>query len=356
MHVLDVVMNDEDDTLKNCAYALMGWYWHIKKVPFHDSDSRTLQALAERLHACLQAFVSFGCSLSFPKYHCARKIAVIIANFGPYQHVSSDSFERAHKALKAVYLRYTLSLPICPLLSHDACRSNRLNITGDITRDICRKRKIQMLQGIRPSTTLYDTGGDTGVLMGLAHKRRAREMCSMDEAHEFLPSRGEEATLHLPRRTWTLRERLGVFLSDGARLPVRDYPAPDGGGVVIPHVRARLAVAAGAHGNFLVHSSRSFHGKPAFSWVEVNADGTLWYGRVLALLTLTYKRQTFEVALIMLLRQLTARENPYPASKAYTWWSPFPDVFTMDKLRRVVTIVHAKDLPGKDPVFLLLDH
>ncbi|MCG3769101.1 MAG: hypothetical protein JW384_00220 [Nitrosomonadaceae bacterium] len=125
MHVLDLVLMGEDDVIKESGKALSAWYWHVKRVPFLHSDFEELKELTATLLDRLQPFASFGCSLRFPKLHCSTKLQRIIQMFGPYQHVTTDSFERSHIAIKAVFLRcvpmYILSpimLIACTLAMH----------------------------------------------------------------------------------------------------------------------------------------------------------------------------------------------------------------------------------------------
>ena len=111
MHVLDIALAAEPKTIRVAAQALCAWYWHVKKVPYKESDYATLKELTGLLWPRLQKFQGFGMSfakpnLAKPKIHCAAKIDRTIRLFGSYEHVSTDAYERAHKAHKAVFSRY----------------------------------------------------------------------------------------------------------------------------------------------------------------------------------------------------------------------------------------------------------
>ena len=107
MHVLDLAFVDEMETMRDAVNALLAWYWQAKKVPFLPADYETLQQLRDILYERLRSLaLAAGSSMNTPKVHCCAKIASIIRQFGTYQHVSTDSFERAHKAHKAVFQRY----------------------------------------------------------------------------------------------------------------------------------------------------------------------------------------------------------------------------------------------------------
>lgn len=105
MCVLDVVFANEPATPRDAVNALTAWYFHIKKVPFLPSDFATLTAIRDLLWERLQPFVAMGCSLNTPKMHCCAKIAQTLHLFGSSVRVSTDAYERAHKAHKAVYQR-----------------------------------------------------------------------------------------------------------------------------------------------------------------------------------------------------------------------------------------------------------
>ena len=105
MNVLDIVFLDQHETVRTLVNSLTAWYWHIRKSPFLPADYATLHQMRDKLYAALQPFAGLGCSVGPPKVHGCMKIAVTMQRFGAVRHVSTDAYERAHKAHKAVYQR-----------------------------------------------------------------------------------------------------------------------------------------------------------------------------------------------------------------------------------------------------------
>lgn len=105
MHVLDVVLAHEDNVVRDSCNALTAWYWHVKRVPFRAEDYETLEDLTKRLWETLKPFQLLGCSIATPKMHCCAKLKGTVSEFGTCEHVTTDCYERAHKAHKAVFLR-----------------------------------------------------------------------------------------------------------------------------------------------------------------------------------------------------------------------------------------------------------
>ena len=105
MHVVDVAFVDQHETARNVINSLTAWYWHVRKCPFLPGDYAILQRLRDNLYRDLQPFAGMGCSVGTPKVHCCLKIANTMRRYGAARHVSTDAYERAHKAHKAVYQR-----------------------------------------------------------------------------------------------------------------------------------------------------------------------------------------------------------------------------------------------------------
>lgn len=106
MHVLDVTLMKAPEEVLRAANALTAWYWHVRKAPFFPEDFVTLRHLTTALWGSFEPFAVMGCPIQTPKMHCCGKMAETIALFGTCEHTSTDSYERAHKAHKAVYQRY----------------------------------------------------------------------------------------------------------------------------------------------------------------------------------------------------------------------------------------------------------
>ncbi len=123
MHVLDIALNAQPRTLRNAANALTAWYWQAKKVPLDEAELGQLQELMHMLWTALEPFKQFGATLATWKLHCATKLAETVRLYGSAEHVTTDAYERAHKAHKAVFQRYACSAEcMCSIFS--ACSTN----------------------------------------------------------------------------------------------------------------------------------------------------------------------------------------------------------------------------------------
>ena len=117
MHVVDIAFADQHETSRNVINSLTAWYWHLRKCPFLPGDYATLRRLRDNLYRDLQPFAGMGCSIGTPKVHGCMKMATTMRRYGAVRHVSTDAYERAHKAHKAVYQR----LVHCWGDAHDTC-------------------------------------------------------------------------------------------------------------------------------------------------------------------------------------------------------------------------------------------
>ena len=105
MHVLDVSLSDQPAMVREVVNALTAWYLHVKSHVTSPEHVATLNQLRDILWSKLRAFATFGCHLATPKGHGCCNLAGAFMLYGPYDYVSTDSYERSHKALKAVYER-----------------------------------------------------------------------------------------------------------------------------------------------------------------------------------------------------------------------------------------------------------
>lgn len=106
MRVVDIVFIDQHETARNVVNSLTAWYQCVRKCPFLPEDYAKLELLRNDLHRDMQPFAGMGCSIATPKVHGCMKIANTMREFGAARHVSTDAYERGHKAHKAVYDRY----------------------------------------------------------------------------------------------------------------------------------------------------------------------------------------------------------------------------------------------------------
>ncbi len=105
MQVLDIAFLGAPAIVRNAANALVAWYWQVKKVPYLPADYVLLEDLRGVLWTRLRAFEAFNVSIETPKIHCAAKFQETARCYGSCEHVTTDCYERAHKAHKAVFMR-----------------------------------------------------------------------------------------------------------------------------------------------------------------------------------------------------------------------------------------------------------
>ena len=105
MHVVDIAFVDQHETARNVINSLTAWYWHVRKCPFLPGDYAILTRLRDNLYRDMQPFAGMGCSIGTPKVHGCMKLATAMRRYGAIRHVTTDAYERAHKAHKAVYQR-----------------------------------------------------------------------------------------------------------------------------------------------------------------------------------------------------------------------------------------------------------
>ena len=388
MYILDVALSGEAPTLFKAAEALSAWYWLVKKVPLAAADLRALPRLTRDMWNRFAKFTAFGVSLRTWKMHCAAtKIKEIVDLYGSWQHVSTDAYERAHKAHKAVFHRYADSYTTCTMshapltllclhLTHN--RSNHADVPGDVARDIVRKRKIQLALGLSPlekkptAAARGEDGGDEGdkkkakrramrrrcwmqqhnptadgVTLGSRAHADPVEIVRVDDVDGFIPNRAQLPLLRLS--AFRFADRLGWFLTDGQARRSGTYPRPDGD---IVNIFRRTRVSSGHAWPGIVRASAKFHGRPVYSFVEIDVGAGVqpWYAQVLLLFTCSHHGQEWALALVAYLDAV-----PNSHGRAFRWFGKFPDCVQLRRIRRSVLMVVA---PGCDGVhwFHLIDH
>ncbi len=147
--------------------------------------------------------------------------------------------------------------------------------------------------------------------------------------------------------------RLGLFLSDGARLEAGDYPHPDGGFVTV----FPFAIASDGETSFYVHARPNFHGRRKHSFVEVSAaDEEKWYGCVWLLFHCKYRGVDYNLALVS---WLTARSGaPFATRKpTFAWTSQHLDCVEVGHISRLATMVQTciRRTPADANVYHLVD-
>ena len=131
------------------------------------------------------------------------------------------------------------------------------------------------------------------------------------------------------------RDRLGVFLADGERLPSGQFPQPEDGHVTV--FQYADIPARENRPKFRVHARPLFHGRPKYSFVEAQAGAEIWYGRVWLLLQCQFRGSTYDLALVSWLQNRASA--PFATRKlTFSWASRFVDCIELGHLLRVVTI------------------
>ena len=105
VRVLDLALADEDAQVRAVASALQEWHSIASKKHHTAIDQGLLHAALRKLHASLQPMREEGFSISTAKFHRARDTWQIITAYGGATYVSTDTYERSHKALKRVLPR-----------------------------------------------------------------------------------------------------------------------------------------------------------------------------------------------------------------------------------------------------------
>ena len=256
-------------------------------------------------------------------------------------------------------------------------RSNHHDVAGDIGRDITRKRKIQLALGITPAS-LQEYEGDSdappddspltpakrwklrrldvtnplvdGVRFGTRGNSTAYGETAIGDVDAMLPTARMLPLLHL--RKFAFADRLGWFLTEGAAMPSGAYPRPDGD-VIISFKRMQVASAHG-HNVPFVRADPHYHGRPAYSFVSIEAgagDGQ-WFAQVLFLFTARFRGEKLALALVVYLEEIVGR-RACPNKRTFRWYSRFPDCVSASKISGVVRMISVEvDMAQK---FVLLD-
>ena len=169
---------------------------------------------------------------------------------------------------------------------------------------------------------------------GNMFRQRLGVTIAVVDVGKHLPSAAKE---QLPFSTPVLfPDRLGLFLSDGARLPSGQYPQPDGGTVTL--YPFALVTPRGAAVPFRVHARADYHGRTKYSFVETLAGQELWYARVWLVFQCRFHGSVYNLALVSWLTQRSGA--PYGTDKmTFNWTSRFLDCIEVEHFTRTVTIV-----------------
>ena len=145
-------------------------------------------------------------------------------------------------------------------------------------------------------------------------------------------------TMPLPfdLHAFRVEDRIGLFLTDNARLAPGTYPPPDGGVVTVfpfAELRSRDRPA------FRLVVKRSHYGRPRFPFVEIDSPGTPWYGRVWLLFSCMYQREPYNLALVSYLQLAPAGRSRMTCRQAYVWSSAHVECVEVALFRRTVVVV-----------------
>lgn len=345
--MLEVVVADQDRVIIDSVQALTVWHHHISRSGFTPVDISRLKEATSAMLAKLRPFEGVGVSQKLPKLHRLRDYGKVIDAYGGARFVTTDMYEMAHKTLKVVLSRYVndqnlvmFGLGVLSVISRERicvvtrrlCRSNYHDIYADLIRDISRREKVRRflqldarphaspLQAAAPIQTPF------GTQLGVSFKLH-------DQVHILLLPRTIPVPFQLARQV--LADRLGLFLTDGARRLTGTYPKPDGDAITVFEF-ANLHRHDGKP--FRLTVKESFYGKPRYPFVEIESPGTPWYARVWLMFACTFNTVTYHLALVSYL-------SPAPAGRGntafhgYSWSSSHLECVELRLIRREVTMV-----------------
>ncbi|MFN0318525.1 MAG: hypothetical protein ACKVQA_26160 [Burkholderiales bacterium] len=125
MRVLDVAVADQAEPIRELVRTLLDWLKQINASRFVPSDEARIARSLRQLRRAMHPFHSVaGVSIATPKYHRAEDVFSVICQYGGARHVSTDTYEMAHKALKSVMRRCVLFDVLCS--SWQACVTQKL--------------------------------------------------------------------------------------------------------------------------------------------------------------------------------------------------------------------------------------
>lgn len=176
---------------------------------------------------------------------------------------------------------------------------------------------------------------------------------AVSDMDALLPTTGDGGTLpHCRLGRYSFAVRLGVYLADNALLPMGMHPEADNDEVVI-HTCANITSPSGKH---VIRADPSFRGKPAYSFVEIQADDDHWYAQLLLLFVYRCDEDAGPGALVAYLKKAPELERVCPNKSAFRWYSRFPYCVDVRQIVRPVWMVHVNWLSRRDdPVFVLVD-
>ena len=249
--------------------------------------------------------------------------------------------------------------------SHNVHRSNRHDVLGDLARDIVRKRKIQLLG-------LTESSDDEGAADARPLPKRLREAGAVEmdgirfgtlskklggivrftlvgDVDSLLPTQRELPNSRLGR--FLFADRLGWYLA-GSTMPSGTFPLPDDGRVRL-FDRASLPTASESR---VVRATKNYHGRPAFSFVEVEGSGRKWYAQLLLIFQFRFHGDHHAVALVNYLEDEPGAATLCPNKRTLAWYSPYPDCVDISKIiRPVLVLAIAPGRAGERPLFVLID-
>ncbi len=239
---------------------------------------------------------------------------------------------------------------------------------ADLARDIVRKRKIQL--------ALHNHVGDHGLQPpenGPAHKRARMDAqwaeasvvdnvmlgsrtiggaaVAVEDVHPLIPTRAQLPFMRL--RPFRFDDRLGLRLTGGHALVTGTYPHPEDDCIV---VYQRMTPAPPNSNRGVVRASPKFHGRPVYSFVELDADGEMWYGQVLLLFTCVYEGERLALALIEYLDEVHGALR-LPNKKTFRRLERHPECVDLFRiLRPVLMVVVPRGAGVAEDLFVLVDH
>ncbi len=249
---------------------------------------------------------------------------------------------------------------------------------GDLARDVVRKRKIQLAlaapssvdgdgtaaqsvedeeraskRARKDTTTCWD---DSAIVDGvkLGSQSRGGISVPVDEVQDLIPTRTQLPFMRvLPFR---FPDRLGWHVTNLA-LVSGTYPRPDGDAVVVFRRMTPAPRPPYRDEGAVVRAAPRFHGRPVYSFVELEAGEELWYGQVLLLFTCVFDGERRALALIEYLDEVQHGPLRFPNKKTFRRLERVPECVDLCHVLRPVTMVTVPRGAGMtSDLFVLVDH
>lgn len=413
--MLEVVLADQPSALRHSAHILVAWYHLSRLARFTPDDVTALRsatrALRDNWDATFHATEIKSLS-KIPKIHRLDHVADSVHSFGPYNSLTTESSEAAHKKLKHMYRTCVLacasllyvastcaseltltceylcqhaSVRVCVAMMFVVCRSNKHAVADMFVTRLTRKSKVARLdaQLLHAADAAAEDASDddADVVDGAADAPMPEPDADDDAADDAADADADFFRLGGAGRSADVQD-LAFFLPDDALATAREVQHAGG---LLKLVRDRVAqmhvhnpvvnmrtllvhyFATRASGKRdgvrvrdRVHARRRFYGAMRYDWVDMEpaegADGEVWYGRLLLLFSCFVGTARREFALLKWLDTCEPPREHVLGARHYVTWNQPPMVELVSTLRRRATFVTSPIPHGQRVVLLQLPY